>query len=79
MIGKYFPSSAEEVPGGRTTAFLQEMAKKLKVFLCGSSIPEAGEDGLYNTSLLFDAEGRLLLKHGKMHLFHINVPGRNTF
>lgn len=74
-----FPSFAEEVPGGRTSTSLQELSLKEKIILCGGSIPERGEDGIYNTSLLFSERGEILLKHRKMHLFDIHIPGEITF
>lgn len=77
--GSYFPSFAEDIPNGRTYTFLQEMAIKQKIILCGGSIPEKGEDGIYNTALLFQEDGALLLKHRKIHLFHIDIPGGITF
>ncbi|KAJ9164725.1 Carbon-nitrogen hydrolase [Coniochaeta hoffmannii] len=33
----------------------------------------------YNTSLVFDREGRLLATHRKVHLFDIDIPGKITF
>lgn len=77
--GKYFPSFAEEIPGGETTRFLIELARELGIYLCGGSIPEQGTDGIYNTSLLLDPEGKISLKHRKIHLFDIDVPGGITF
>lgn len=74
-----FPAYAEEIPHGRTTSSLQEIAAQEKIILCSGSIPERGEDGVYNTSLLIDEEGHILMKHRKMHLFDIDVPGGITF
>ena len=34
---------------------------------------------IYNTSYVFDREGKQIAKHRKMHLFDINVPGGQCF
>lgn len=33
----------------------------------------------YNTSMVFDREGKLLATHRKVHLFDIDIPGKITF
>lgn len=58
---------------------LQDAALENKVYLIGGSIPEKEEGKLYNTSLVFSPEGKLLTKFRKVHLFDIDVPGKITF
>jgi hypothetical protein len=48
-------------------------------FLPKGSFPERDNDRLYNTSLSFGPDGRLLAKHRKVHLFDINIPGKMVF
>jgi omega-amidase len=75
-----FPSYAEAIPGGETTAALSALAKRHGIMLVGGSIPERGDDGaIYNTAIIFDAEGELVAKHRKVHLFDIDIPGRQAF
>ena len=59
---------------------LSSLAKELGVVLVGGSIPERGpEDKIYNTSCVFDREGRAVAIHRKLHLFDIDIPGKMTF
>ena len=75
---QYFPDFAESFPG-QTTTMLSDLAKELKILLIGGSIPERCEDKIYNTSFIFDWEGKLVGKHRKMHLFDIDVAGGIRF
>ena len=60
--------------------FLSNIAKELKIYLIGGSIPEKDANGkIYNTSLSFGRDGELLGKFRKMHLFDIDIPGKITF
>jgi N-carbamoylputrescine amidase len=66
---RYF-EVAEPVPG-RLSRFLSECAARHQVLLIGGSIYEKGDDGkFYNTTLIFDATGRLAGKYRKMHIPH---------
>ncbi|QGT99865.1 putative amidohydrolase / Aliphatic amidase AmiE [Candidatus Syntrophocurvum alkaliphilum] len=74
-----FPAYAEPF-GGETTKFLSEMAREHKVLLVGGSIVEKdNDDKIYNTSYVFDANGNLVNKHRKVHLFDIDIPGKIKF
>jgi N-carbamoylputrescine amidase len=65
-----FFALAEPVPG-RLSRFLADCASSNRVLLIGGSIYEKGDDGkLYNTSLIFDAAGKLAGKYRKMHIPH---------
>lgn len=75
-----FRNYAEQIPQGETTSFLSELAKKNGIFVIGGSIPELGsDDKIYNTSLSFDPQGKIIGKHRKVHLFDIDIPGGITF
>lgn len=50
-----------------------------KVYILAGSIPECENDKLYNTSYLFDRNGKIIAKHRKMHLFDIDVKDKITF
>ena len=45
------------------------------------SIPEreAATDRIYNCSTAYDPQGKMVAKHRKVHLFDIDIPGRQTF
>ena len=49
------------------------------IWLVGGSLPELEGDRVYNTSYVFDPEGRQVAKHRKMHLFDIDVAGGQSF
>ncbi|XP_067085901.1 omega-amidase NIT2 [Osmerus mordax] len=74
----FFPEYAEKIPGV-STQVLSEAAKESGVYLVGGSIPEEDEGKLYNTCAVFGPDGSLLLKHRKIHLFDIDVPGKIRF
>lgn len=74
----YFSGYSERIPG-ESTQLLSELAKENKVYLVGGSIPEEDGGKLYNSCTVFDPEGKMLLKHRKIHLFDISVPGKIHF
>lgn len=76
-----FREYAEIIPGGETTQFLSNLAKKHGVFIVGGLIPEKEEssDKIFNTSLTFDPQGEIVALHRKAHLFDIDIPNGITF
>ncbi|KAG7467201.1 hypothetical protein MATL_G00150790 [Megalops atlanticus] len=74
----FFTEYAEKIPGP-STQVLSEAAKENAVYLVGGSIPEEDGGKLYNTCPVFSPDGTLLLKHRKIHLFDIDVPGKIRF
>jgi len=75
---KYFREYAEDA-GGETVRFLSSLAKELKIYLIGGSIPELENDRVYNTSFSFNTEGEIIGKHRKIHLFDIDLKGGIRF
>ncbi|KAB0343562.1 hypothetical protein FD754_020488, partial [Muntiacus muntjak] len=75
---KYFPEYAEKIPGDSTQK-LSEVAKECSMYVIGGSIPEEDAGRLYNTCAVFGPDGALLVRHRKLHLFDIDVPGKITF
>jgi len=74
-----FPIYAEE-EGGECCRLLSGLAKSLGIYLVAGTMPERdGEGKVYNTSYVFDREGRKIGKHRKMHLFDIAVKGGQHF
>ena len=47
-------------------------------YICSSRVYTGirENDELYNTSFIFDKEGKIIGRHRKMHLFDIDVPGK---
>jgi N-carbamoylputrescine amidase len=67
---KKFFESAQRVPGP-ISRFLSNCASANKIVLIGGSIYERGADAkLYNSALIYGAEGELLGKYRKMHIPH---------
>jgi N-carbamoylputrescine amidase len=67
---KKFFESAQRVPGP-ISRFLSNCASANRIVLIGGSIYERGADAkLYNTALIYGAEGELLGKYRKMHIPH---------
>ncbi len=73
----YFPQSekadasmfSEPVPG-ETTNILSKAAAASKVVIVGGSVFESDKKKLYNTTVVFDENGKLLGKYRKMHIPH---------
>ena len=74
-----FPIYAEK-EGGPVWQQLSGDAKQYGIYLIGGSMPEKdAEENVYNTSYIFDREGKQIGKHRKVHLFDIDVKGGQTF
>lgn len=71
--------AAREARGGRIWSALAQMAVGSRVVLIGGSFPEAAEGRLYNTCFVFDAAGRQIARHRKVHLFDIDIAGGQRF
>src|SRR5688500_5083116 len=50
--------AAEPVPGGAAYGLLQELAARHRIVLHGGSIIEKDGDAVYNTTVVFDRDGR---------------------
>lgn len=65
--------------GGPAQQALSALAKELKIWIIGGSVPELEEDRVYNTCFVYDDTGRQVARHRKMHLFDISVEGGQSF
>ena len=78
-------STPEDVSGSPSSLLLMELARQHQVWLVGGSIPEVVVDPdskdrkIYNTCLVFNPQGEVVVKHRKVHLFDIDVPGGIRF
>lgn len=68
-----------EKNNGQTWTFLSKMAKENKIILIGGSFPENDNNKIYNTSFIFNSEGKQIGMHRKMHLFDIDIKGGQYF
>ena len=73
-----FRPYGEEV-GGPAWLMLSAAAAETGMYVVGGSIPELEEDRVYNTSFVFDPDGRQIARHRKAHLFDIDVVGGQRF
>lgn len=74
-----FEEYAEYVDESTTLKSMSSAASKFDIHLVAGSIPEKTDEGIYNTSFVFNNQGEIIGFHRKMHLFDINVPGKITF
>lgn len=66
--------SSDEKP---TIDFLSSIAKQTQRWIVGGSIPEIDDHGkVYNTSFVFNKDGKIAARHRKVHLFDIDVTGQ---
>jgi len=76
---KFAAAEALPAPGsneapGPAYAFLQGLARRHRIHVHGGSIGEAAGERLFNTTVVFDPEGRELARYRKIHLFDITTP-----
>ena len=81
-----FAVNAQE-EGGTNWNKLSEAARKNKVYLVAGSMPELEvtreccehSENIYNTSYVFDRNGKQIAKHRKVHLFDVDIKGGQRF
>ncbi len=81
LSNKEFISEDDPSKSGEATKFLRDISKETGTYIVGGSIPEAieGQDKIYNTMVCVDKEGDIKVKHRKIHLFDVNIPGGIVF
>jgi deaminated glutathione amidase len=69
---------AEPQGRGLIQDFLAETARRLRLWIVGGTLPlqRAPEERVAAASLLFDSDGRLVARYDKIHLFDVDIPGR---
>jgi nitrilase len=72
-------AAAEPVPGGEAYRMLQELAARHRLLLHGGSLIEQDGEALYNTTAVFDRDGREVARYRKLHLFDITTPDGREF
>jgi deaminated glutathione amidase len=70
---------AETEGTGPIQQFLGEAARRLRFWIVGGTIPLrlAGERRVAAASLLLDSSGKVAARYDKIHLFDVDIPGRN--
>ncbi|NLU24343.1 MAG: carbon-nitrogen hydrolase family protein [Clostridiales bacterium] len=68
-----------ESADGQAQQALAALAKEERIYLVGGSVPEKADGKLYNTSYVYDRQGRQIARHRKAHLFDIDVAGGQRF
>ena len=68
-----------EEENGPAQAVLSALAAELGMYIVGGSLPELAGGNVYNTSYVYDRQGRQIAKHRKPHLFDIDVAGGQRF
>ncbi len=64
----------------RCSRFLVTMARRYQVTLLGGGFPvPAGPGQTFNRAELVSAEGQLLARYDKIHLFDVDLPDGNTY
>jgi omega-amidase len=74
-----FQAYAESINNSITLKSVSNAAADGGVYLIAGSIPELLDGKLYNSSFIFDMNGKVIKIHRKMHLFDINLPNEITF
>ena len=68
------PAQGSGEAGGEAYEFLRDTARALGIAVHGGSIAERDGERLFNTSLVFDRDGREIARYRKIHLFDITAP-----
>jgi len=71
-------AAAAEPLDGPTAAWLAETARRFGIYLHGGSFYERAEDArrVYNTTLVFDPDGRAIARYRKIHLYDVDFAGQ---
>ena len=68
------PPPGANQPGGPAYEFLRGVARSQRIHVHGGSMAERAGEVLFNTTVLFDPDGREVARYRKIHLFDIVTP-----
>ena len=71
--------NAEILDTSPSLARIRQKAIDYKVYIHSGSVMERDGEKIYNTSLVFDPEGRIVARYRKIHLFDVEVPGGRKY
>ena len=74
-----FSEYCENEKDSLTLNTISKLSKENNVYILAGSIPEKDNNEIYNTSYLFNRNGKIIAKHRKIHLFDIDVKDKITF
>lgn len=66
-------TEAQSIPDGQTCQLLIGLAKKHHVFICSGLVEKAG-DKVFNSAIIIDPEGKIILTHRKINELDIGHP-----
>jgi predicted amidohydrolase len=66
-------TEAQPIPQGQTSQLLINLAKKHEVFICSGLIEKDG-DKVYNSAIIIDSSGNIILTHRKINELEIGHP-----
>ncbi len=72
-------AGAEPIPDGPLYRRLADTARRLGIVLHAGSLFETAGDHVYNTSVVFDADGRELARYRKIHLFDVTLADGTVY
>ncbi|MDR0886829.1 MAG: carbon-nitrogen hydrolase family protein [Clostridiales Family XIII bacterium] len=84
MMVKHYHDNAED-ESGPSCEFMSDLARQNEIYLIGGSIPEVASakkgtiKKYYNTSYIYDPNGKRIGKHRKAHLFDIDIKDGITY
>jgi len=67
------PKDASMTTPGQMIHTLAALARTYKLWLVGGSIPELENTRIFQTSVVFNPEGKIVARHRKIHLFDMDV------
>lgn len=66
-------TEAQPIPDGQTSQLLISLAKKHQVFIC-SGLIEKADDKVYNSAIMINPKGEIILSHRKINELDIGHP-----
>lgn len=74
-------AAAEPAPGGSAYEMAQSFAKTHRVFVHAGTLMEkiADENRIYNTTVVFNREGKEVARYRKIHMFDIIAPDGTAY
>lgn len=67
--------NAETIPDGEACRLMADLAARHRVFVHAGSMVEAAGDKCFNTTTVWNRDGKLVARYRKIHLFDVDVPG----
>jgi omega-amidase len=74
-----FSEFAESLENSPSLKAVSNLSRELGIYLVAGSIPEKYNGKLYNSSFIFNNQGKLLDVHRKIHLFDVDIPEGISF